>query len=285
MVNVMSDFFNAVVDTNTPFVLYALIAGILSSVSFGMVGTLVVTRRITYLAGAISHCVLGGIGLGLYLQNKVGLSFFSPMLGAFLAAISAAIIIGLISIYSKEREDTVIGALWAFGMAVGLIFIAKTPGYVDPMSYLFGNILLVSKENLFMIIGLDLLVVLCGIGFYHKFMAICFDEEFARLRGVQTNFYYILLLCLTAVTIVTLVYIVGIVMVIALLTLPAAMASQFTKHLWQTMILATVFAMIFNISGISLSYIYNLPSGATIIIISVVVYLISTIYNLRSTKR
>jgi len=225
-----------------------------------------VARRITYIAGAISHCVLAGIGAGLYLQKKIGLAWFDPMYGAVVAALLAAVIIGLISLYGKQREDTAIGALWAVGMAVGLLFIAKTPGYVEPMSYLFGNILLISKNDLWLVIGLDVLVVVLAGLFYNKFLAVCFDEEFATLRGIRAGLYYMLLLCLTALTVVLLVQIVGIVMVIALLTLPAAVASNFARGLLQMMVLATGFCMLFVMFGLAYSYNANLPSGPTIIV-------------------
>jgi len=232
----LSDFFSALNNPDIPFLQYALIVGVLSSVAFGIVGSYVVARRITYIAGAISHCVLGGIGAGLYLQKKLGIAWLDPLYGALVAAILAAVIIGLVSIHSKQREDTVIGALWAIGMAVGLLFISQTPGYVDPMSYLFGNILLVSKSDIWLVAALDSVVIGAGWYFYNKFLAVCFDEEFARLRGINTTAYYLTLLCLTALTIVLLVRIVGIVMVVALLTLPAATAGHFVRGLAQMMV-------------------------------------------------
>jgi zinc transport system permease protein len=235
----------------------------------------VVVRRISYIAGAIAHCVLGGIGVGLYLNKAKGIDWFDPLYGAVIAALLAAMIIGLVSLRATQREDTVIGALWAIGMATGLLFIAKTPGYVDPMSYLFGNILLIHANDLWLVTILDLLVVGFVLIFYNKFLATCFDEEFARLRGVVTDVYFLLLLCLTALTVVLLVRIVGIVMVIALLTLPAAVASAFAKKLWQMMILATLLCMFFVSSGLAASYSLDLPSGPTIIVIAGAVYLLS----------
>ena len=189
----------------------------------------------------------------------------------------AALVIGLVSLYAREREDTVIGAIWAVGMAVGLLFIAKTPGYIEPMSYLFGNILLITRRDLWMVLGLDALVVALGVILYHKFFAVCFDEEFARLRGVHVQLYYLLLLCLTALTIVLLVTVVGIVMVIALLTLPAAVAGQFSRRLWQMMVLSVVFCLVFTTLGLGISYTHNLESGPTIIVLAAVGYLAVTV--------
>ena len=279
----MLEFFAALNNPQIPFLRYAFLAGLMASIAFGIIGSYVVARRITYIAGAISHCVLGGIGAGLYAQSK-GITWMEPLLGALIAALLAAIVIGLVSIHAKEREDTVIGALWAMGMAVGLLFIASTPGYVDPMSYLFGNILLVSQKDLWMIVGLDFLVVGAGWFFYNNFLAVCFDEEYARLRGLNTSAYYLALLCLTALTVVLLVRVVGIVMVVALLTLPAAIAGHFVKGLWQMMVLASIFCMVFVSGGIAASYSLDLPTGPVIIIIAGAVYLcIAVIDRLRSS--
>jgi len=178
-----------------------------------------------------------------------------------------------VSLYARQREDTVIGALWAVGMAAGLIFVDLTPGYFDITSYLFGDILLISMKDLWMVVFLDVLVVAVSIYFYNILLAVCFDQEFAGLRGVYSGAFYILLLCLTSLTIVLLVRVVGIVMVIALLTLPAAVAGQFSRRLWQMMVLAVIFCMIFNWTGLALSYSLNLSSGPTIIIIAGITYI------------
>jgi zinc transport system permease protein len=280
----MTEFLAAVNDPNIPFFRYALLAGIMASVSFGIIGTYVVARRITYIAGAISHCVLGGIGAGLYLQKKMGILWFEPMYGAVISALLAAVVIGLVSLYGKQREDTVIGGIWAIGMAVGLLFIAKTPGYVEPMSYLFGNILLISKNDLWLVLGLDGLVIVTAALFYNKFLAVCFDEEFATLRGVRAGFYYMLLLGLTALTVVLLVQIVGIVMVIALLTLPAAVASNFARGLLQMMVLAVCFCVVFVLFGLAYSYNANLPSGPTIIVFAGGFYLVVLLWKSLAKK-
>jgi zinc transport system permease protein len=273
----MSDFFQALFDPDIPFLRYALLVGVLSSVSLGIVGSFVVTRRITYIAAAIAHCVLGGIGAALYLQKVVGWTWCDPIYGALVAAIFSALVIGLVSLYAKEREDTVISAVWAIGMAVGVLFLAKIPGFVDPMSYLFGNILLISKQDLWLVLGMDILVAAVGVGFYNKFLALCFDEEFAELRGVRAKVFYLILLCLTALTVVLLVRVVGIVLVIALLTLPPAIAGYFSRQLWQMMLLAILFCAILVSAGIAVSYPINLPSGPVIILLAGIAYLLVTI--------
>ena len=279
----MIEFIRALGNPAVPFLRYALIAGILSSAAFGIVGTYITVRRITYLAGAIAHSVLAGIGLSLYLSEAHGVAWLSPLLGAMVAAIVAGAIIGFVSMYAKEREDTVIGAVWAIGMALGLLLISRTPGYVDPMSYLFGNILILSQRELVLIAVLDLVVIAVGILGYNQFQAVAFDEEFARVRGLRTSVYYLAMILMTALSIVLLTTIVGLIMVIALFTLPAAVGAMIARRLWQVMLLATLFTMIFTTIGLGLSYRYDLPSGPTIIAFAGAVYLVAT--GVKSVKR
>jgi zinc transport system permease protein len=272
----MNEFLNALTNPNVPFLRYALLAGLLGSVSFGIVGSYVVTRRITYIAAAISHCVLGGIGAALYMKSAWGWTWFTPMLGAMAAALLSAIVIGLVSLYARQREDTVISAVWAIGMAVGLVFFYKAKCYAEAMAYLFGNILLVSSRDVGVVMAVNILVVAVGLGFYPKLLALCFDEEFAELRGVRTKLLYMMLLCLTAVTVVLLVRVVGMVLVIALLTLPAAIAGHFARQLWQMMAVAVVCCMALVTAGVAVSYRLDLPSGPVIILIAGAAYLLAT---------
>lgn len=272
--------------TRNPFLQYALGIGVLAAVAAGVVGSYVTARRISYIAGTIAHCVLGGMGVARYLQVKLGpvclfgdsrfaFELFTPINGAIVAALTAAIIIGLVTLYAAEREDTVLGAVWAVGMAVGIIFISKTPGYgEDLFSYLFGNILLVTSRDVWLMAGLDLAVLLvCGVC-YNQLLAVCFDEEYARLRGLRVDVYFVLLLCLTALTVVILSQVVGIVMVIALLTLPAATAAQLTRRLWQMMLVASLLSAFYTVAGLAISYEPDLPAGATIIIFAAAAYLL-----------
>jgi len=269
----MIEFLHAVRDYG--FMRYALIAGVLASVACGLIGTYVVVRRITYVAGGISHCVLGGMGLALYLHRVAGWTWLAPLYGAVAAALIAAAVVGVVSLRAKEREDTIISAMWAIGMAVGVLAMSQTPGYnEDLMSYLFGNILMVSKRDLWLIAGLDLTVVVIGLRFYREFVAICFDEEFARARGLRVEMLYLLLLFMTALTVVLLVSVVGIVMVIALLTLPVAVAGFFSRTVWQMMALAVVLSTVFTTAGLAVSYSPSLPAGATIIVLAGAAYLL-----------
>jgi len=270
----MMQFFHALFNPDMKFLLYATLTGIVASIAFGIVGTYVVVRRITYIAGAIAHCILGGIGIALFLQSHFSWPWMTPMLGALVSALFSAIVIGLVSMYCKQREDAVISAMWAVGMALGVMFIAITPGYLSPMSYLFGDILMVSQRDFYIIIALDIAIVTLCLLFYNKFLAVCFDEYFARIKGVKVGFYYLLLLCLTALTIVLLLSVVGLIMVIALLTLPPAIAGHFTNRLWKMMLLAVFLSMTFTCSGLALSFSWNLPSGSVIIVLAGLCYLL-----------
>jgi len=258
------------------FLQLALLTGVLVSVACGIVGAYVTIRRIVGVAGAIAHCTLGGMGAALYLQREAGWSFVTPLHGAVFAALLAAILIALLTTYGGQREDTVLGAIWAVGMAIGVLFLSRTRGYTqDLMSYLFGNILMVRREDVWLIAGLDAVVVAVSLGFFNRLQAVSFDEEFARLRGVRVGVYTTLLLCLTALTVVLLAQIVGIVMVIALLSLPAAIAARFTWRLAHMMVLATAVSMVCTVGGLAASYRPNLPAGATIILLAGMLYLLS----------
>jgi len=271
----MTELLAAIADPNLSFLKYAFLTGILASITFGIIGTYVVVRKISSITGAISHCVLGGVGIGLYCQQVYETSWLNPVSGAIIVALFAAFILSYVSKYQGQREDSVIGALWGVGMAVGLLFIAKTPGYSDPMSYLFGNILLLTQADMYLVIGLDIVVVLLVVLFYNHFLILCFDEEYGRLRGVKTSTLYLLLLLMTSLTVVLLIRIVGIVMVIALLTLPAAIAGNFARSIGQMMVLSIILCAIFISSGLAISFILDLPSGPVIIVIAGILYLLA----------
>jgi zinc transport system permease protein len=270
----MIEFFNALADPDNQFLQLSMIMGGLASIAFGIIGTFVTTKRIGYLAGAISHSVFGGIGLALYLQVAMGMTWADPLWGAIFAAVLSALIVGFVSIYAKEREDTIIGTLWAVGMAAGILFIDRTPGYFNLTSYLFGDILLISTRDLMFVICLDIIVVGISVVFFNRFFGVCFDSEFTNLRGINTSFFYMFLLVLTALTVVLLVRIVGIVLVIALLTIPPAIASFYARRLWQMMVYSVIFCALFTWTGLALSYSFSLSSGPTIIVLSGAVYLV-----------
>ncbi len=265
----MSSFWDALFVHS--FLQNALLAGILASVACGIVGTYVVVKRIGFLAGGIAHTVLGGMGIAYFFGAN-------PLGGALVAALVAALLIGWVSLRWREQEDTLISALWAVGMAIGILFIFHTPGYnIDLMSYLFGNILMVPREDLFLMVMMDATIVLTVALFYKQFLAVSFDEEFARLRGVRVTFFYLLLLCMVAVTVVLLIQVVGLILVIALLTLPAAIAGQYVATVGKMMALATGFGVVFTSAGLAFAYEPDLPAGATIILLAGTAYFLSTV--------
>ena len=261
------------------FLQSALIAGLLASVGCGVIGTFVVVKRIAFMAGGIAHSVLGGMGAALYFG-------VDPFAGALIAAILSALLIGAVRLSWKTQEDTLIGALWAIGMAVGVLFIAKTPGYSsDLMSFLFGNILLVPTRELWWMAGLDLVLVATVALFYRQFLAVTFDEEFARLRGVPVTLFYLLLLCLVAVTVVLLIQVVGLILVIALLTLPAAIAGHYVHSLGAMMLIATGLGALFTTLGLALSFGPDLPAGPTMILLAGGVYILSALISRQLHRR
>ncbi len=262
----------ALSDPHVPFLRYALVAGLLASVAFGILGSYVVVRRISYLAAAIAHCVLGGIGAAVYLQHHAGWKWLDPIYGAVVAALVGAVTIGLVSLLAREREDTVIGAVWVSGMALGLLLLHGIPA-VDPMSFLVGDINYLAQSNLWLIAGLDVLIVVLAVGLHNKLLAVCFDEQHAELRGIRSGAYYLLLLCLVGLTVVLMVWLVGIVLVVALLTLPAAAAGQLARRFWQMMALATLLCMALVSGALGASFVWGLPSGPAIVLVAAGVYL------------
>ncbi len=269
----MSGFLQALANPSIPFVRNALIGSVLAAFLFGILGSLVTVRRIAGLAGAISHTVLGGVGLALFLASRGAPKWVSPMLGALVFAILAALLISIVSLKAKQREDTVINALWAIGMSLGVVFLAKTPGYVDPMSYLFGNILLVTEQDLFLLAVLDLVVLLLVGRYYRHIEAASFDEEFAATKGVPVTALYLVLLLVIAIAIVLLQTFVGIVMVIAMLTLPAGTAGYFSRNLAGMMVNATLLSLAFSVGGLVVSWHFDLPAGAVIVLLSGAVFI------------
>jgi len=276
------EFFEVLINFNFPFLRNALLAGLLSSVLFGILGSVVTVRRIGSLAGAVSHAVLGGIGMALYLSASI-IPGFPPILGALIFALLSALIIGFVSLKAKQREDTVINAIWVIGMSIGLLFMAKTPGYADPSTWLFGNILLISNADLFFLAILDVIVLILAKCFYAQIEASSFDGEFARSRGVPVDKIFLLLLGLTAAAIVLLQTFVGIVMVIAMLTLPAGCSGVFSRSLGGMMFSSCLFAAFFSVSGLVSGWLLDLPVGAMTVIIAGVVFLGFSVF--RALKR
>jgi zinc transport system permease protein len=244
------------------FVRNMFAAGLLASFACGLIGTYVVVKRLVFISGGISHTCFGGIGLAYLLG-------FEPMIGAVLFAIATAVMVGITSLRTRIREDSMIGVLWVMGMALGILFIKWAPGYVpDPMTILFGNILLINSTDLGLMAILVVVIVLVVALLYRQLLALTFDEEFARIAGVPTEGLYILLLVLIALTVVLLLRVVGVVLVIALLTIPATISGLATRKMKRMMILAVLVGIAVTTTGSALSWQYNLPPGPTIAIVS-----------------
>jgi zinc transport system permease protein len=253
------------------FMRNALMAGVLVSIACGIIGTFVVVNRIVFISGGIAHAAYGGIGLGYFFK-------FSPVLGAVIFSVAAALGMGMVQRRTQQRADTIIGVMWAIGMAIGIILIDLAEGYkADLMSYLFGSILAVSYQDLQIMLALDLIIITLAIVFYRELLAISFDETFAKVTNVPVDAIYLTLMCMIALTIVMMMRVVGLIMVIALLTMPAAISGQFMRSMKKMMVLASILGIIFTTAGLWLSYALNLTSGATIILVAGVVYLLSTI--------
>jgi zinc transport system permease protein len=251
------------------FLRVALAAGLLAAVGCGVVGTLVVVKRITFMAGGIAHAVLGGMGVAHWLGRD-------PLAGAALAAVLAALLVGWIARRGGEREDMLIGALWAVGMAVGIVAIARTPGYsTDLMSYLLGNLLMVTREQVIAMAVLDVLMLLAVVLLWRPLVATTFDEEFARLRGLPTLAIELGVLVTVALAVVVLVQAVGLVLVMALLTLPAATALLLSGAIGRVMMWAGAIAAFEIVLGLAVAYETDAPAGAIIVLGSAAVYLLA----------
>ncbi len=243
------------------FLQHALLAGILVSIASGIIGSLIVVNRMVFLAGGIAHASYGGIGIALFFSLPI---FF----GATVFSVAVAVLIAMITLKNKEHIDTIIGLIWAVGMAIGIVFIDKTTGYkADLMSYLFGSILAVSKSDIYyMSIILAIIVLVVGV-FYRKLLAVSFDIEYAKLLGINTKFYYTLILVLSSLTIVIAIKVVGLILVIALLTIPTFIAGRLSSSLASMMIISAVLSTIFTIVGLYISYSFDITSGASIILV------------------
>jgi len=244
----------------------ALLAGVFASIACGIIGTYVVVRRMVSVSGGISHAAFGGVGLGYYLG-------IDPLLGAAVFTVATALGMGVLEIRARQQMDTIIGAVWAAGMALGILFVYLTPGFApDLFSYLFGNILLVPQGDvLLMAVLVAIIVAIVGL-FYLEFQAVTFDPDYARVMNLPLERLSLLLLVLVALTVVMLIRVVGIILVIALLTIPAAISRLYTGRVWSMMLLATGLGALFTLIGIGLSYVLNVPSGATIILVSTAAY-------------
>ena len=260
------------------FMQNALLAGLLASIICGILGTLVVVNRVVFLSGGIAHAAYGGIGLAFFMgwPFLVGVISFTLVMALMMAAIT---------VKARHRSDTIIGVIWALGMALGIILIDLTPGYnVDLMSYLFGSILTVPDSDIWIMLVVGLMITATVIYFYHDYLALSYDEEFAQIRGVPVKPLYFLLIGMLAVSIVFIIQVVGLILVIALLTIPPYIAEKYSKSLSVMMVLASLLSVLFTVSGLWLSYAFNLTSGASIILVAGLGFLLSFVIETALSK-
>ena len=247
----------------------ALLAGLLASIMCGIIGTLVVVNRLVFLSGGIAHAAYGGIGLAFFF----GFPYLWGILGF---ALLMAAIMAAVSFKTKQRADTIIGVLWAVGMALGVILLDITPGYnVDLMSYLFGSILTVPVSDLWLMLLLNGVVLLFVGYYYHDLVSLSYDEEFAQVRGVPVRFLYFSLIAMIALLVVMIIQVVGLILVIALLTIPPYIAEKYAGSLSRMMLYAVLLNLFFTTAGLWFSYHFNLTSGASIIMVAAVCFFIS----------
>ncbi len=264
---------------NLTFIQNAVLASILASTACGVIGSLVVINRLVFLSGGIAHTAYGGVGLAFFL----GLPVLPCTLGI---TVLAALIMAAVTIRDMERADTVIGVLWATGMALGIILLDITPGYnVNLMSYLFGSILTVPRSDIWIMLILISCILLLTFLFYKDFLLMSFEPEFARTKGVPVTPLYFLLLAMIAVSVVMLIQIVGLILVIALLSIPSYLAQSGSVSLGRMMFKASVYSTLFCLVGLFLSYRFNLTSGACIIAVASIVFFLSILKNTFRTQK
>ena len=255
------------------FMRHALVAGFLASIICGIMGTLVVVNRIVFLSGGIAHAAYGGIGLAFYFG-------WPYLLGTAGFSLAAAMLMAAISLRARHRADTIIGVIWALGMALGVILIDLTPGYnVDLMSYLFGSILTVPASDLYIMAAIGLFITLAVVYYYKDLLVLSYDEEFAQIRGVPVKRLYFGMIGMLAVTIVMVIQVVGLILVIALLTIPPFIVEKYAKSLAQMMLGSSALGALFTISGLWFAYRFNLTSGAAIILVSGIAFFISLVID------
>jgi len=260
------------------FIVNSLLAGIFASISCGIIGTYIVTRRMVFLSGGITHSSFGGIGIGYYFG-------FNPVIAAAVFAVFSALGIEFLSKKTDIREDSVIGILWSLGMAIGIIFIFITPGYApNLMTYLFGSILTVSSLDIILMFILSVVIILLFTFFYRTILFVAYDQEFAQTHNLPVNFINNLLISLVALTIVLNIKVVGIILVISLLTIPQSIANLFTNEFKNIIILSIVIGLFGALMGLLISYQVNIPSGASIIFSLVMFFIIAKLFQLIKQK-
>jgi len=254
---------------NYQFIRYALIVLILSSIVCGIIGVIIIQKRLTMMAGGIAHSAYGGVGLGYLLGVE-------PLITATIFAALASVVISFVKEQTHINTDIIISMFWSFGMAMGIIFIGMMPGYPPDMnSYLFGNVLTVTNSDLMLIVSLTIVIVLFFMMFFDDYKAYLLDEEYSMIMGLNHKFLNTFLMLLIALTVVVLIKVVGIMMVIAMLAIPAAIANIYSRNLKNRMIISIISGIIISLTGMVISISMDLPTGAVIIVCGILIYIIN----------
>jgi zinc transport system permease protein len=259
------------------FVVRSLLGALFASITAGLAGTYIVSKRLVFLSGGVTHASFGGIGLGYYLG-------INPVVGAAIFGLGSALGMEYMSARGKMREDSAIGILWALGMAVGIIFIYLTPGYApNLMSYLFGSILTVTDGDLIALGIISVVLITYTTVFYRTLLYISFDENYARTFTRHVDLFRYISVGLTGLVIVLNIRMAGVIMIIALLTIPANIVMLFTRRYLRIIVLSTVVSFAGISAGFAVSWFTNLPTGATIVTVLVLFWLLAR--AARSLKR
>ncbi len=267
MINFITDFFSY------SFTVNALVASLLMSVAAGMVGAYIVARRLVFLSGGITHASFGGVGIAFYFG-------VNPILGAAVFAVLSAFGVELLTSRLRVREDSSIGILWSIGMAIGIFFVFLTPGYApNLMSFMFGSILTISKADIWMLFTLTVVMAIFFIVFFRAILYLSFDASFARTQGVPVELFSYILMGFMALTIVLSIRLVGIILLLSLLTIPPSVVNTFTKRFSSIILWSMLVAFSGCLGGLVISYTLNVPSGATIILLLMVMFVAAKLYR------
>ncbi len=259
---------------NYRFFSNALLASLFASINCGIIGTYIVSRRLVFISGGITHASFGGIGIGYFFG-------FNPITSAALFAVFSALGIEFLSKKAEIREDSLIGIFWSFGMALGIVFVFLTPGYAtNLMGYLFGSLLTVTTIDIRLMAGLTIIVSGFFLVFYKIILFISFDQEYAKTHNAPVQMINYILISLVAITIVLSIKVAGIILVISLLTIPQTIANLYTPNFKQIMFLSVLIAFIGAFAGLMLSYSLNIPSGASIIMSLVLAFIIAKLFSI-----
>ena len=251
----------------------ALLCTILIGVSCGLIGTYIVAKRMVFISGGITHASFGGLGLAYFLG-------LSPLLGAAVFALAAAFCILYLSDNKRFKEDSLIGIFWSAGMAIGVLFIYLTPGYApNLLSYLFGTILTVTGEQVILSLLLCLVIIVFFAKFYRPLFYIAFDKEYSRTHFIALNGLEIGVTALIALCIVLCMKLAGIILVISYLTMPQAIAGMFHKNFTKQLVWATIISCVGSIIGLFASAALKLPSGATIVLCFLLIFLVCYLWK------